>query len=220
MNKKIDDLEKLSSNQLLIRNNHMKFDLETFMNHNSESEAAVLLVTPSQFILTDCFIESSYEQGYYTHEDTMRVIYSSISIELDKIKNNKSTLENLIIKDGNIFMLLCNEFEIFSIIGIPKVISKSQYNFLVTFNNELKKIYQNNKDYFDYHPMKFTTYYDNNACYDTLNNIDGILHNLKKNIGYIQEREEILLGDRIKDIDIDIVQKNTNLSIKRKILKK
>jgi 16S rRNA (adenine1518-N6/adenine1519-N6)-dimethyltransferase len=63
---------------------HLKFDLEMFMNHYSESEAAVLLVTPSQFILTDCFIESSYEQGYYTHEDTMRVIYSSISIELDK----------------------------------------------------------------------------------------------------------------------------------------
>lgn len=218
MNKKLDDLNNLSASQFRVKMQHSKFDLETFMNHyTSVSDAAVLLLTPSQVVTTNLFVNNNYGD-FCVHEDTLREIYNTIYVDFEKPKTQKKTLQDSIMADGNIFMLLMNGPAAINIIGIPDVISVSQYNLLVDFNNKIKEMYENDKSYFDSFPMRFITYYGSDNYNENVNNIDAILVNLKNSIGDAQEREEVILGDSIKDLDV--YWNNSNLFFKSKKLKK
>lgn len=99
-------------------------------------------------------------------------------------------------EDGNIFVRFC--LYGINIVGLPKVISVSQYNFLVAFNEKIKEIYLHNEYRFNNEPISFVTFDDLGY---SMNNIEAILVEAKKRIGDVKDNNEIIVGDSIKDLE-------------------
>lgn len=83
----VDNIDNLSASQLRVTKEHLEFDLERFMNGRGKSDGAVLLITQSQFVMTDCF-----ESKYLMHEDSIKTIYSAIYGDSKKLEDNNSTI--------------------------------------------------------------------------------------------------------------------------------
>lgn len=187
--------------QQYIINKNRSFDLSKFMVNNYSTNGAVVLITPLQAIMSECFAKRG---DGYAHVDTMKSIYSSVYEE--NVKTNGEEIYNdLFTDDNNIRMRLCSSISI-NVIYIPSVITDSQYNYLVNFNNMIKNIYMKNKTYFDEFPMQFSS---NLVDEYSLNNIDNIVAMARNNVGTFSYLDEYLIGE-------DISGNLSNSNIKRK----
>lgn len=204
---KIDN-NKLSSNQYLVRRKHNNFDLELFMRNRfttdgwSIADGADLIVTPLQYVMTECFVRLP-DSHYCDHASTVEAIYAAIYSDFQGfIENGKQSWYDSVVKDGNIIIQMCSGPNSFHIMGIPNVISQSQYNFLVVFNESIKEIYESNRDYFDRYPMRFTLMHSFYNYYEdkNVNCIDGIVEMMKNRVVNVETKEEFILGTGITSL--------------------
>lgn len=210
-----ENIKNLSESQLLVRKKHLNFDLEKFMNNRATTDAAVLIVTPYQYVMTECFIKRYYNSSNYTHEETANAIYSSIYDNYEKNNCNPTQIwYDKILNDGNICFQLCSGCFAVSIMGFPNTITQSQYDFLVLFNDEIKRIHENNKKYFDENPMIFVNSINGRFI---RNNIDSILEELNSRIENTNTKEETIIGSNIKELNKNLNSKLILKKIKNKL---
>lgn len=198
----INDTKEFNDVQSGVSRKHHYFNLEKFMNGGYNVDAAVCLITPLQVVMTDCYKKNDY-MSYYTHEDTMKEIYGAVYCGNEEVLNKKWEMAwpYDVIKDGNICMQMCNKFTMDNsndiVLSIPDVISIDQYNALVSFNDYIKKIYVNNKSYFDLKSISFKFSKTNNFKDSDIisnNSIDAILEIVRNRIGDVTYRDEFIVG--------------------------
>lgn len=197
----VRDANEFNGVQSSVYRKHHYFDLERFMNKGYNVDVGVVLITPLQMVMTDCYKKNDYV-SFYTHEDTMKEIYEAVYNGDDVILEKKwyGIWPFDVIRDGNICMQMCNGISKDNsndiIISLPDVVSEEQYNALVYFNDYIKKIYENNKSYFDMRPMLFKMVTSNSKFSDIEchNNIDLILENIKSRVGEVNCRDEFIVG--------------------------
>lgn len=197
----VRDVNEFNNVQSGVYRKHCYFDLEKFMNKGYNVDVGVVLITPLQMVMTDCYKRNDYV-GFYTHEDTMKEIYGAVyngnNVILDKEWDSVWPFD--VIRDGNICMQMCNGISKDNsndiIISMPDVVSEEQYNALVYFNDYIKKIYENNKSSFDIRPMLFKMIASNSKFSDIecRNNIDFILEKIKSRVGEVNYRDEFIVG--------------------------
>lgn len=196
-------MNNLSLEQLRLKKEHLIFDLEKFMLNKGTSDGALLLITPSQILMTDCFVSAFEDDPFGCHLDVADYMYKAIYGESKLFEGgNPFIWQELVMEDGNVCLQLCRSEDMaISLVCVPEIISENQYNLLVEFNNRVKEIYVNNKNYFDNSPMGFVLYDSDNEC-DTLNNLDDILLVLKDRIGKVNSRQEVILGNSIDNCNL------------------
>lgn len=194
---------KLSPNEQLevLRDRSTNFDLEKFMLGETDCDGGILFTTPDQTIMTDCFT-TKYTKSGGQHGTTVEAIISTITG-----KNFKFTVKqgdswpSQVINDGNICVQLCSGCD--SFVWIPENITLSQYQQLVSFNEQIKQIYSKNKTHFDETPMEFSIRIGNdfNNSFSTLNNIDEVIDRLSSQVNGFSE--EIVYNASQNEVKVD-----------------
>lgn len=194
----------LSNKELLkltVEKEHLNFDLEKFMKKEGASSGAVVLMTPKQIVATDCFVRRELDPTYGEHGFALEAISNAVYADYGVYNTSYNLIwQAIALADGNIFMQLCTDCS--SIIWIPEVISISQYNSLLLFNEKIKEIYSNNKEYFDLYPMAFISNLREDK--EDLNNIDTILEIAKGKIGNVNLKMETIVGDNIQQLNYSL----------------
>lgn len=187
-------MENLSLEQLMVKKEHLIFDLEAFMKEKGASDGAVMLITPNQCIMTDCFVRRASDLSYGEHGAAINAIYQAIYENPEEVTGTYDRMwQEQVMQDGNGCIQLCNGSS--SVVSIPEVVSQAQYLALDWFNNKIKEIYEMNRDYFDVYPMEFVSWGD----VSSVNNIDEILASIKVGEVNYKFEDEMVLGNSIKE---------------------
>lgn len=170
--------DDLDDRQLELTEHIDMFDLEDFYLTNGPSSSAVCIITKNQMILTETYIKSPGRNGYCTHFDTARLIYKAIydvDIKEKEYSENGDTIiwQNRIINDGNIVMQLCTK-DYINFIWLADDISSDQMEMFENFARRVDNIVNNNPEYFNENPIRFTVY-TNDKTYETENSLGEIL---------------------------------------------
>lgn len=185
-----------------------KFDLEKFFLKDGTDNTAVLLITPEQSIMTECFAGKTKEYGNSDqHAATVGEIYKVIYDDgqlSPEVQTDEEILGEKTQKDGNILIQLCQDSS--SNIWLPKTINSFQYSALEKFCNEINAISEKNKIKLDFWP-------DFNE-YQNPEGLQLALEEAKNRIGNVDLRNEIIVGITSNNI-LSSKFKDSNITIKQ-----
>ncbi len=132
-----DEISYRNDSQNRLKSEIEKFNLENFYTGKMDNDGGILLITPEQSIMTTCYAGTG--QHAQTVEEIYKVIYNDSQFDIEN--RAEDIWQNKVLNDGNIVVQLVSDDS--SIVWVPDKISKSQYEALKNFYNQVAKVSNN-----------------------------------------------------------------------------